>query len=67
MPIEPDITTITGQPLYQSIGITPQSLRFNGQPNPEEDSVHVEGNELLIAGDDEIAHRINDPFAFRES
>lgn len=55
--------TVTGQRPYDVIGITPPSQRFNGQP-PELISCHVERDQLCVAGDDEIADRINDPFAF---
>lgn len=58
---------VTGQYPYEIIGITPAPQRFNGHPTDQADSlIQVERNNLGIAGDDQIAHGINDPFAFRE-
>lgn len=61
-----EFETVTGREPYQSVGVTPRW--FGHQPATEQPpSVEVEGDQLRVGGDGEIAHRVNDPFAFRES
>lgn len=46
----------------------PAGISFFAGEKPEEDghSLNVQGDQLTVAGDVEIANAVNDPFAFRE-
>lgn len=62
-----EFEVVTGREPYQIVGVTPSwyGHRPDAQPNPSP-SVEVQREQLRVGGDSEVAHRVDDPFAFRE-